>query len=155
MHLGQSYPSAFPVDSKNDPATKLLISPNGNFFFVSQILYDSFQQIPKWNTAEIEDRDSQFYRTPVHDAAKDGDVERDSHLLAKGANIRILDYHGKAPFYYAISNQYHAVMKLFVEAEANPIGARTDDSGLVPVKQHSSPNDNAWIQGQDYPGGIF
>ena len=134
-------------DFAYDNNTKWPISCDGKLLYISQNLYDALRQLPRWQIAEVEDIDGKFWRTPLHDAALEGDVDRVSHLLSKKANVASLDYYGKSPVHYAVANKHHAVMKLLAGALSQPRTPRSSD--LIAVAQHRLPEASAQVQQGD------
>lgn len=129
---GDPYPagSKLPTEqSPHDDTNKWPIECDGKLLWVTQNLYDALQQIPQWRRIpDVEHAmDPNLSRTPLHKAAKMGDVDMICHLLFKGANVRALDCSGKTPLHYAVSSKHHEVVKALVEALAQPQIPKSSD----------------------------
>ena len=56
---------------------------------------------------------------PLHDCAKDGDIEKVNLLIAEGANINSIDENGLTPLHCAADQGHREVVELLILKGAN------------------------------------
>jgi hypothetical protein len=76
------------------------------------------------------DVDMTQQRTALHAAAEQGNLEIVDLLIDRGANVNLMDIHGRVPMYVAIANHHPEVAMRLAEAGTD-LGAVTTDGSTV------------------------
>jgi ankyrin repeat protein len=80
---------------------------------------------------QIQQQQNTNERYALHDAVQHSDIERVQLLISQGFNLDELDELGNSPLHWAVMGGYYDIVKLLLEAKANP--NVISDDGFTPT----------------------